>query len=140
MATTIHHPSSKSCSSNASTSLRYDCFYLINIILNKEINSIKYLGSWPAGVTTTTKRPVWPPPLPTHPPSGGQTTTKFPTTTTTAYPVHDEHTGNYCGSKNGNQDQERIVGGHEAALNEWPWIAALLNNGRQFCGGNIIIK
>lgn len=34
---------------------------------------------------------------------------------------------------------ERIVGGHEAGLNEWPWVAALFNNGRQFCGG-ILLK
>lgn len=98
--------------------------------------------------TTTTKRPIWPPPIPTHAPSGQATTkvpttkfptTKFPTTkvptTTTHAPAYDEHAGNYCGSKNGNQDQERIVGGHDASLNEWPWIVALFNNGRQFCGG-----
>lgn len=36
------------------------------------------------------------------------------------------------------QDQERIVGGHNAELNEWPWIVALFNNGRQFCGGSLI--
>ncbi|KAL3289479.1 hypothetical protein HHI36_022902 [Cryptolaemus montrouzieri] len=43
-----------------------------------------------------------------------------------------------CGAKNGYQDQERIVGGHNADLNEWPWIAALFNGGRQFCGGSLI--
>lgn len=83
--------------------------------------------------TTTMKRPVWPPPVPTHPTSSSvtQTTTRFPTSI-----AHDgNYVGNHCGAKNGNQDQERIVGGHEAAVNEWPWIAALFNNGRQFCGG-----
>ncbi|XP_055302911.1 trypsin-4 [Sitodiplosis mosellana] len=98
-------------------------------------------GSWPAGVTqfTTTKRPIWPPPLPTHPTSGATYTTKFPTQfPTTTKPPHDQFSGNYCGSKNGNQDQERIVGGHDASLNEWPWIVALFNNGRQFCGGSLI--
>lgn len=82
------------------------------------------IGSHPVGVyyPPTTKRPVWPPPLPTHPPSSTQVT-------------QNEVVGNYCGSKNGNQDQERIVGGHEAGLNEYPWVVALFNNGRQFCGG-----
>ncbi|XP_043526728.1 proclotting enzyme-like [Frieseomelitta varia] len=43
-----------------------------------------------------------------------------------------------CGAKNGIQDQERIVGGQNAILGEWPWIAALFNGGRQFCGGSLI--
>lgn len=88
------------------------------------------IGSFPAGVyyPTTTRRPIWPPQAPTHPTSKPlQTTTRFPST------VND--VGNYCGSKNGNQDQERIVGGHEAGVNEYPWVVALFNNGRQFCGG-----
>lgn len=36
------------------------------------------------------------------------------------------------------QDEERIVGGHNAELNEWPWIVALFNGGRQFCGASLI--
>lgn len=32
----------------------------------------------------------------------------------------------------------RVVNGWPAQKNEWPWIAALLNNGRQFCGGSLI--
>ena len=32
----------------------------------------------------------------------------------------------------------RIVNGWPADKGEWPWIAALLNNGRQFCGGSLI--
>ncbi|XP_031616963.1 proclotting enzyme-like [Contarinia nasturtii] len=96
-------------------------------------------GSWPnGGPPSTTKRPIWPPPLPTHPPSGSAIpTTKYPTITTKP-PLNDMPVGNYCGSKNGNQDQERIVGGHDASLNEWPWIVPLFNNGRQFCGGSLI--
>ncbi|XP_057657586.1 proclotting enzyme [Diorhabda carinulata] len=43
-----------------------------------------------------------------------------------------------CGAKNGYQDQKRIVGGHNTEVNEWPWIAALFNGGRQFCGGSLI--
>lgn len=37
-------------------------------------------------------------------------------------------------------DQERIVGGHEAGLNEYPWVVALFNRGRQFCGGELIFQ
>lgn len=33
---------------------------------------------------------------------------------------------------------QRVVNGWPADKNEWPWIAALLNNGRQFCGGSLI--
>jgi hypothetical protein len=33
---------------------------------------------------------------------------------------------------------QRIVNGWPADQYEWPWIAALLNNGRQFCGGSLI--
>lgn len=104
-------------------------------------------GSWPSGViplVTTTRRPIvittkrpgsypWPPPLPTH-----------PTVTTTTESDSDEtnlsDVGNYCGAKNGNQDQERIVGGQNASPNEWPWIAGLFNGNRQFCGGSLIDK
>jgi len=31
-----------------------------------------------------------------------------------------------------------VVNGWPADKHEWPWIAALLNNGRQFCGGSLI--
>ncbi|ENN81152.1 hypothetical protein YQE_02518, partial [Dendroctonus ponderosae] len=114
------------------------------------------------------KIPNWPPPLPTHPPdhtipplpthppnpSIGQAPTKpsliittrgttkkpnkpVPTKTTTSKPSYDIGTA-ACGAKNGFQDQGKIVGGHNADLNEWPWIAALFNSGRQFCGGSLI--
>lgn len=73
------------------------------------------IGSFPVGVSqfpTTTKRPIWPPPVPTHPTVKPiQTTTQFPNT------INDEaYAGNYCGSKNGKQDQERIVGGSEGTF------------------------
>ncbi|GLV37602.1 lethal (2) k05911 [Carabus blaptoides fortunei] len=93
------------------------------------------------------------PPLPTHPPSPGYpiathpsaTTTKpvttvsypWPTAPTTSAPASQLPVTS-CGTKNGYQDQERIVGGHNADLGEWPWIAALFNGGRQFCGGSLI--
>merc|ERR1711872_564375 len=39
-----------------------------------------------------------------------------------------------CGQKNGN----RIVGGTQASLNEWPWQVALMYGNSQFCGGSLI--
>merc|ERR1719436_1825164 len=45
------------------------------------------------------------------------------------------------------EEQERIDGAGSKVVNgwpadkgEWPWIAALLNNGRQFCGGSLITR
>jgi secreted trypsin-like serine protease len=32
----------------------------------------------------------------------------------------------------------RIKGGWPAEKHEWPWIASIWNNGRQFCGGSLI--
>lgn len=32
----------------------------------------------------------------------------------------------------------RIVSGWDADIYEWPWIAALMSSGRQFCGGSLI--
>ena len=34
----------------------------------------------------------------------------------------------------------KVVNGWPADKGEWPWIAALLQNGRQFCGGSLISK
>ncbi|XP_034237241.1 serine proteinase stubble-like [Thrips palmi] len=105
--------------------------------------------------------PNWPPPLPTHPPAttmkpvstlspwpGAVPTAKpLPKPTTkppaTALPLPGptpapEPMDASCGAKNGYQDQERIVGGQNADIGEWPWIAALFNGGRQFCGGSLI--
>ncbi|CAG4979000.1 unnamed protein product [Parnassius apollo] len=85
-------------------------------------------GTKPPGSTT---KQTWPPIYPTQP------------TKPTGQPSVDGS----CGIKNGPQtyestyelqDEERIVGGHNAELNEWPWIVALFNGGRQFCGGSLI--
>ncbi|KAJ1523857.1 hypothetical protein ONE63_010413 [Megalurothrips usitatus] len=101
--------------------------------------------------------PNWPPPLPTHPPAtkpptlapwppqpAKPTPTKPKPTPKPPVPVlpgptpAPEAMDASCGAKNGYQDQERIVGGQNADIGEWPWIAALFNNGRQFCGGSLI--
>ncbi|XP_076764986.1 proclotting enzyme [Xylocopa sonorina] len=81
------------------------------------------------GILTTwpTKKPTWRPGAPTV-----STTSEKPTGTISAIDTSQ------CGAKNGDQNQERIVGGHNADLGEWPWIAALFNSGRQFCGGSLI--
>ena len=34
----------------------------------------------------------------------------------------------------------KVVNGWPADKGEWPWIAALLNNNRQFCGGSLITQ
>lgn len=92
--------------------------------------------AWPPSIV-----PVWPPtvaPSPSWPPA----TSKPPPTAATHPPVTTQPappSSTYsCGAKNGYQDQERIVGGHNADVGEWPWIAALFNGGRQFCGGSLI--
>ncbi|XP_061518491.1 transmembrane protease serine 9 [Anopheles gambiae] len=76
---------------------------------------------------------VWPPPVPTHPPLEIST---LPPSSSGVVVSDPSNLG--CGVKNGNPDTERIVGGHNADPNEWPWIAGLFNNGRQFCGGSLI--
>ncbi|CAK1539941.1 unnamed protein product [Leptosia nina] len=83
--------------------------------------------TWGTKPPSTTKQ-TWPPIYPTQP---------------TRPPTQPGADGS-CGLKNGPQtyesiqDEERIVGGQNADLNEWPWIAALFNGGRQFCGGSLI--
>ncbi|XP_066590810.1 proclotting enzyme-like [Prorops nasuta] len=85
----------------------------------------------PLATTWPTKKPAWWPgaTTPSSPPSK-----PVPVATTMATAIYVAQ----CGAKNGNQDQERIVGGQNADPGEWPWIAALFNAGRQFCGGSLI--
>ncbi|XP_065166497.1 proclotting enzyme-like [Atheta coriaria] len=135
---------------------------------SSENNGVKYpaypnIPNWPPPIPTHPPDHTIPP-LPTHPPSPGfpgiipdeQPTSPVsvvrptnppwkPTTPKPPRPVHttttESNTGVFdgsCGAKNGYQDQERIVGGHNADIGEWPWIAALFNGGRQFCGGSLI--
>ncbi|XP_063220612.1 proclotting enzyme-like [Bacillus rossius redtenbacheri] len=104
---------------------------------------------WPPTTKPPTAQP-WPPSVPTHPtrpprpskPTRPTTRPTRPTTTTTEPP--EEYPGistdAACGAKNGQEDQERIVGGQNADLGEWPWIVALFNGGRQFCGGSLVDK
>ncbi|CAH1393694.1 unnamed protein product [Nezara viridula] len=92
---------------------------------------------WPPATTTrpTTPAQQWPPTTtrPTIKPPQWR-----PPTVATPAPAPVIPSEGSCGAKNGYQDQERIVGGQNADLNEWPWIAALFNSGRQFCGGSLI--
>ncbi|XP_043462050.1 serine protease 44-like [Leptopilina heterotoma] len=85
---------------------------------------------WPAGIPTLLPGlPSEAPLAPSKPPP-----TSIPTI---ASPIDS----GYCGSKNGPQkisDSDRIVGGHSTKIGEWPWIVALFNAGRQFCGGSLI--
>lgn len=91
-------------------------------------------------VTTTTKRPTTSWTMPTTPRPGypGWPPTIKPVTTTESAPEVVPIQVANCGAKNGSPDQQKIVGGQPAELGEWPWIAALFNGGRQFCGGSLI--
>ncbi|XP_071573027.1 uncharacterized protein [Temnothorax nylanderi] len=85
--------------------------------------------------STSSKKPSVATTWPTKKP-GWWSTSSTSTSTTSKSPIGG--TISQCGAKNGNQDQERIVGGKNADPGEWPWIAALFNAGRQFCGGSLI--
>ncbi|XP_070504277.1 proclotting enzyme-like [Chironomus tepperi] len=131
-----------------------------------DISTGSVFGSWPPPIPThppdhtpathppnfgkpvqqvTTQRPsgtTWA----TKPPSQQFTlsTTKKPSLiTTTPENIFDKDDVPFgsdvgCGAKNGNMDQNRIVGGQNADPLEWPWIAVLFNGDRQFCGGSLI--
>ncbi|CAH0383608.1 unnamed protein product [Bemisia tabaci] len=107
--------------------------------------------SWPANWPPqypTAVPPNWPPPLPTHPPAMSPVYPTLPSTTEkpAIVPVETgggDSTPDYnsaqCGLKNGlEREEDRIVGGQNARPGEWPWIAALMNGGRQFCGGSLL--
>lgn len=109
--------------------------------MKSPFNIFIHLGNWPAGIVqypSTSKYPIykptaqWPPTFPTH------STASPISIATSKFPTQSDNAGYQCGVKNGNQDQERIVGGQNAQPNEYPWIAVLFNNGRQFCGGSLI--
>ncbi|XP_065344136.1 serine protease 27-like [Cloeon dipterum] len=107
---------------------------------------------WPGFQPTQPAAPtVSTTPRPTFPPAAPPTAPVYPAQQPSIAPVAPTPaptsggavlTDASCGAKaligDQDQDQERIVGGHNADLGEWPWIAALFNGGRQFCGGSLI--
>ncbi|XP_076659442.1 uncharacterized protein LOC143362846 [Halictus rubicundus] len=102
---------------------------LATISTLKPVSSSKKPGfstTWP------TKKPAWWPGAPSTSP------TTSPTTETPLSGSVSVLDTSQCGAKNGFQDQKRIVGGHNVEPGEWPWMAALFNAGRQFCGGSLI--
>merc|ERR1719277_2369741 len=60
------------------------------------------------------------------------------------YPIRYNENGTVAEEQeridNKHQHPFRVVNGWPADEGEWPWIAALLQNGRQFCGGSLISK
>ncbi|KYM97521.1 PREDICTED: proclotting enzyme-like [Cyphomyrmex costatus] len=86
--------------------------------------------------STSSKRPSVATTWPTKRPEWWITSTTSPSTTNKS-PINNDNLSQ-CGAKNGNQDQERIVGGKNADPGEWPWMIGLFNAGRQFCGGSLI--
>jgi len=86
--------------------------------------------------STSSKRPSVATTWPTKRPEWWITSSTSPSTT--KFPINGDTLSQSCGAKNGNQDQERIVGGKNADPGEWPWMVALFNGGRQFCGGSLI--
>merc|ERR1711936_874882 len=113
------------------------------------------------------QQPQWPPPVPTHPPQPAQpvptsppvapvvaeTTTKAPVTNRPAgsspgqcgvgryHPIQYDSNGQVAEEvERANEAGAKIVNGWDADQGEWPWIAALMNNGRQFCGGSLITR
>lgn len=92
----------------------------------------KPINQKPITQKPTTPRPIYQPPtsVPIYKPTTSKPTPPKPADDTPFY--------GGCGTKNGYQDQGKIVGGHEADPNEWPWIAGLFNSGKQFCGGSLI--
>ncbi|XP_045781003.1 transmembrane protease serine 9-like [Maniola jurtina] len=106
--------------------------------------------SFVAGVTQPPASPGSTPPTTTwgtKPPSTTKQTWSPTNPTLPTRPTAPVGADSSCGIKNGpqtygstyeSQDEERIVGGTNAEPNEFPWIVALFNGGRQFCGGSLI--
>merc|ERR1712012_847428 len=121
---------------------------------------------WPPPVPThppqpaqpvQTPQPVQPvQPVPTSPPVApvvAETTTKAPVTNRPAgsspgqcgvgryHPIRYDSNGQVAEEvERANEAGAKIANGWDADQGEWPWIAALMNNGRQFCGGSLITR
>jgi hypothetical protein len=54
------------------------------------------------------------------------------------FPVDFQEVNVNCGQRNGFRHVTRIINGQEASISEFPFMAALLNRDRQFCGGSLI--
>ena len=105
------------CCGNLSNLLQIPASTLLEIINNKPINNK-------------------PPQLVVHP----VTIQSVSTVTAIISTTNDSMLSDFssCGEKNVIRDQERIVGGQNANIGEWPWITALFLKGRQHCGGTLI--
>merc|ERR1712213_116166 len=115
---------------------------------------------WPPPVPTHPPQPAQPvqtpQPVPTSPPVApvvAETTTKAPVTNRPAgsspgqcgvgryHPIRYDSNGQVAEEvERANEAGAKIVNGWDADQGEWPWIAALLNNNRQFCGGSLITQ
>merc|ERR1712115_724595 len=118
---------------------------------------------WPPPVPTHPPQPAQPvqtpqpvQPVPTSPPVApvvAETTTKAPVTNRPAgsspgqcgvgryHPIRYDSNGQVAEEvERANEAGAKIVNGWDADQGEWPWIAALMNNGRQFCGGSLITR
>jgi len=110
---------------------------------------------WTQPTTTTTQTPQWQQPTPAPPQTVADETEEIGSSDSDgSYPpgcgIGKYHPIRYNGNNTVAEEQERIdnngqhpfrvVNGWPADKGEWPWIAALLNNDRQFCGGSLITQ
>jgi len=54
------------------------------------------------------------------------------------HPIDFQEVNVNCGQRNGFRQATRIINGKVTHVNEFPFMAALLNRKRQFCGGSLV--